>query len=142
MSHWAFVGYWEKENVRARGCGRSECPLCPSNFVDNRREISHISMPRMADRGCGPEQENRLTQCGLAISLRNKARSEASQLSTNMFSIPWLERDKEQKRFYLLPGMGGRAYRRKRRHILYWSLGAGLLVSALLACVLYAMSGR
>jgi len=57
-----------------------------------------------------------------------------------MFSMPWLERDKEQNRFYLLPGMGGRAFRRKRRLILLWALAAGLLVSTLLACILYAMS--
>ncbi len=57
-----------------------------------------------------------------------------------MFTMPWLQRDKEQNRFYLLPGMGGRAFRRKRRRILFWALVAGLLVSAVLACLLYAMS--
>jgi len=59
-----------------------------------------------------------------------------------MFSMSWLERDKEQNRFYLLPGMGGRAFRRKRRRILLWSLAAGLLVSAALAGILYIMSAH
>jgi hypothetical protein len=59
-----------------------------------------------------------------------------------MFSISWLERDKERDRFYLLAGMGGKAYRRKRRLIFFWSIGAGLLVSAVLACILFLVSSR
>jgi len=59
-----------------------------------------------------------------------------------MFSMSWLERDKEQNRFYLLPGMGGNAFRRKRRIILIWALAAGLLVSAALAGILYIMSAH
>jgi len=51
-------------------------------------------------------------------------------------------RDKERERFYLLPGMGGRNLRRKRRIILQWSIVTGLFVSALLACVLYLLSSR
>ena len=47
------------------------------------------------------------------------------------------ERDKERKRFYLLPGMGGRAYRRKQRYILTSSLLVGLIVGLVLAVVLY-----
>ena len=57
-----------------------------------------------------------------------------------MFAMPWLERDKERERFYLLPGMGGRGLRRKRRIILLWSIAAGLLASAVLAGILYLMS--
>ena len=44
---------------------------------------------------------------------------------------------KEQKRFYLFPGQGGRAYHRKQWVILKTSLIVGLLVSALLALALY-----
>ena len=51
-------------------------------------------------------------------------------------------RDKEKERFYLLPGMGGRNLRRKRRVILLWSIVAGLVVSAGLAAVLYLLSGH
>ena len=48
-----------------------------------------------------------------------------------------LNRDKERERYYLLPGMGGRHLRRKRLMMLKWSIAAGLLVSALLAGILY-----
>jgi hypothetical protein len=44
---------------------------------------------------------------------------------------------KERQRFYLLPGMGGSSLRRKRKLILQWSVVAGILVAALVACVLY-----
>jgi hypothetical protein len=54
--------------------------------------------------------------------------------------MAWFAHDKEKERFYLLPGMGGRNLRRKRRIILQWSIAAGLLVSAALACLLYLIS--
>jgi hypothetical protein len=44
---------------------------------------------------------------------------------------------KEKERFYLLPGMGGRALRRKHKRILGWALLAGLAVSLALASLLY-----
>jgi hypothetical protein len=52
----------------------------------------------------------------------------------------WFQRDKERERFYLLPGMGGRALRRKQRVFLQWSIVFGLIISAIFACVLYLMS--
>ena len=52
----------------------------------------------------------------------------------------WFDRNKERPRFYLLPGMGGRARRRKELFILKWSIVAGLLVSAIVACILYFIS--
>ena len=48
--------------------------------------------------------------------------------------------DKEKERFYLLPGMGGRNLRRKRRVILKWSIIAGLFTSIVLAILLYLIS--
>jgi len=48
-------------------------------------------------------------------------------------------RNKERERFYLLPGMGGSALRRKRKLMLQWSIAAGLLVSAIVATLLYFM---
>jgi hypothetical protein len=54
--------------------------------------------------------------------------------------VAWFQRDKERERFYLLPGMGGRALRRKQKVILKWSIAAGLLVSGLLAGLLYLIS--
>jgi hypothetical protein len=44
---------------------------------------------------------------------------------------------KEQSRFYLLPGQGGRAFVRKCREILLWALLIGLIVSCILAVMLY-----
>ena len=44
---------------------------------------------------------------------------------------------KERQRFYLLPGMGGRALRRKRSLILRWSIAAGLVASGMAGAVIY-----
>jgi hypothetical protein len=44
---------------------------------------------------------------------------------------------KERERYYLLPGQGGHAYRRKQKFILKWSILAALAVSAILASVMY-----
>ena len=51
-------------------------------------------------------------------------------------------KNKERQRFYLLPGMGGRALRRKHQLILRWSIVAGLLVSALVASLLWLLHRR
>lgn len=45
--------------------------------------------------------------------------------------------DRERKRFYLLPGQGGRAYHRKQVLILKTALLVGLLVSVVLAVFFY-----
>jgi hypothetical protein len=52
----------------------------------------------------------------------------------------WFKKDKERERFYLLPGMGGRNLRRKRRVILRWSIAAGLVASAVVGGLLYWIS--
>ena len=52
----------------------------------------------------------------------------------------WFERDKERERFYLLPGQGGRARREKEMRFLWWSIAFGLVVSAILAGILYFIS--
>ena len=49
-------------------------------------------------------------------------------------------KDKERHRFYLLPGMGGKALRRKQKMVMRWTIAAGLLFSALVACLLYVLS--
>ena len=54
----------------------------------------------------------------------------------------WFQRDKERERFYLLPGMGGKAMRRKRKIMLQWAIVAGLFVSVVLASILYWMHNR
>lgn len=48
--------------------------------------------------------------------------------------------DREKQRFYLLPGMGGRAYRRKQNLILKYSLLVGLLISALIGIAFYFLN--
>jgi hypothetical protein len=47
---------------------------------------------------------------------------------------------KEPERYYLLPGMGGRAARRKQMLFWKWSIIAGLVVSAILGTVLYLLN--
>lgn len=48
--------------------------------------------------------------------------------------------DKARKRSYLLPGMGNRAYRRKRNVILTCSALIALGVSVMLAVLMYWMN--
>ena len=54
--------------------------------------------------------------------------------------MSWFVRDKERERYYLLPGQGGRALRRKQRKFLYWAIAFGIFVSALFAGTLYLLS--
>jgi len=51
-------------------------------------------------------------------------------------------RKPDKDRFYLLPGMGGRAVRAKRRLMLKWSIAAGLFVSAIVALLLYYLGNH
>ena len=51
-------------------------------------------------------------------------------------------RDKEKERFYLLPGMGGKAFRRKQNVFLLWSLLAGALVAVVVAASFYFLNRR
>ena len=51
--------------------------------------------------------------------------------------MAWFESNKERERFYLLPGMGGSAARRKHKKILQWSIAAGLVVSMAMAMAMY-----
>jgi hypothetical protein len=53
-----------------------------------------------------------------------------------------LHKNRERERFYLLPGMGGRAFRRKYWTFFWWSVATGLLVSAALAIALYLIASR
>jgi hypothetical protein len=47
------------------------------------------------------------------------------------------QKDKERDRYYLLPGMGGRAYRRKQMTTLKAAIVIGVVVSVVFACILY-----
>jgi hypothetical protein len=52
------------------------------------------------------------------------------------------DRDRDKNRFYLLPGQGGRAHRRKQWRILKWSLFVALVVSGVMAGLMYWMNGH
>ena len=45
--------------------------------------------------------------------------------------------DRENKRFYLFPGQGGAALRRKRNKFLMWSVIVALTLSAVLTALMY-----
>jgi hypothetical protein len=49
-------------------------------------------------------------------------------------------KDKERERYYLLPGQGGRASRRKHRRILLWSIAFGLVASAIFLIAMYFLN--
>lgn len=53
-----------------------------------------------------------------------------------MFGIRLRKRDRDKHRYYLLPGMG-RANRRKHHVFFRISLVVGIVVSAILAVILY-----
>jgi len=57
-----------------------------------------------------------------------------------MFRTSSSKEGKERRRFYLLPGMGGGAYRRKQRRILRISILVGLIASALFALAAYFLN--
>lgn len=46
----------------------------------------------------------------------------------------------ERERYYLLPGMGGRAYRKKVKIMIGWGLLGGVVASLLVALILYLIS--
>jgi len=56
-----------------------------------------------------------------------------------MLGIFRSRKDKDQHRYYLLPGMG-RSNRRRHRQIFRWSLAFGLIISALFAFLLYYLN--
>ncbi|HSY09908.1 MAG TPA: hypothetical protein VK840_03235 [Candidatus Dormibacteraeota bacterium] len=52
------------------------------------------------------------------------------------------KRDKETRRFYLLPGMGGTAWRRKQNFILKWTVIAAVGASAFVGALLYWLNHK
>lgn len=51
-------------------------------------------------------------------------------------------KEKEKERYYLLPGMGGRASRRKQAMMLKAALGVGLVIALLVALLIYFIYSR
>jgi hypothetical protein len=64
----------------------------------------------------------------------------ASLLESGGMRLFNFKRNKEAERFYLLPGQGGAAYRRKQKYILTWSIIIGLIVSVILGALMYFMN--
>ena len=52
------------------------------------------------------------------------------------------QREKEPERYYLFPGMGGRAARRKRIMMLKAGIGVGLVIAIVVAVLLYFLNQR
>lgn len=50
------------------------------------------------------------------------------------------DKEKEKNRFYLLPGQGGRAHRRKQWRILKWAVIAAFIVAGIMAAVMYLLN--
>ena len=59
---------------------------------------------------------------------------------TNQMSLLRSKRNKETERFYLLPGQGGAAYRRKQKFILACAIIVGLAVSSALGALMYFLN--
>ncbi len=51
----------------------------------------------------------------------------------------WMRKNKEDHRYYLLPGMG-RSNRRRHQQFVRWAVVVGILVSVLFAYLLYLLS--
>jgi hypothetical protein len=56
--------------------------------------------------------------------------------------MAFFKKDKEKERFYLLPGMGGKAFRQKQNVFLLWALLAGAVVSLVVAACFYFLNRR
>jgi hypothetical protein len=50
------------------------------------------------------------------------------------------KRSKEPERYYLLPGQGGEAYRRKRNFMITWSVILAVLLSGALSALFFFMN--
>ena len=66
----------------------------------------------------------------------------ASGENREKLKMGWFSRDKERNRYYLLPGMGKRAMRQKRKVSLVWAITVGLVVSAAFAAAVYWLATR
>jgi hypothetical protein len=51
-----------------------------------------------------------------------------------------LKSKKPRERFYLLPGQGGRSYRRKQRLFMRWTVSVSLVFGLILAVVMWWQS--
>lgn len=61
-------------------------------------------------------------------------------VSADSMSLFNFKRGKQNERFYLLPGQGGAAFRRKQRLFMACSILVGVLVSLALGALMYWMN--
>jgi hypothetical protein len=54
----------------------------------------------------------------------------------------WFSTNKERERYYLLPGMGGRALKAKQRTMLWWGIAVGGAIAGAFAAILYFLQSR
>ena len=66
-------------------------------------------------------------------------RTSVVRANRNVKAVFWKKRNKEEHRYYLLPGMG-KANRRKHRQYFHSALVVGVLVSLILCSLLYYFS--
>ncbi len=59
-----------------------------------------------------------------------------------MSCMSWFKKNKEERRYYLFPGQGGRSLRRKRRMMFWASITIGGLVSGVLALLIWWFNQR
>ncbi|HEX7569125.1 MAG TPA: hypothetical protein VF492_01330 [Verrucomicrobiae bacterium] len=50
--------------------------------------------------------------------------------------------NKPRERFYLLPGQGGRSYRRKQQMLMRWTVSVALVFGLILAAVMWWLARR
>ena len=73
---------------------------------------------------------------GLPESLSFPMNTRRRNAAVPMF---WTRRNKEEHRYYLLPGMG-RSNRKRHQELIKWSIVVGILVSAAFGFLLYFLS--
>src|SRR5271170_1656922 len=81
----------------------------------------------------------RIEKCNFCNRRGHKS-SDHSVIAGKKSLMFWKKTNKEPERFYLFPGQGGRAYRRKQWFILTWSLAAAFVVAAVLVAILYLLN--
>ncbi len=95
------------------------------------------------DGGCGSMVECGLPKAETRVRFPSPAPiSETVPNEMSVFSARKSHRHRpkdEKERFYLLPGQGGSSYRRKQKFILKSAIVVGVVVSAILAAIMYFM---
>ena len=96
---------------------------------------SQLAIVRAHGKGCGPALFKPSFDRGAGLRMRGAACGiRCDVLDFRVFLSKW---QKPRDRFYLLPGQGGRNYRRKQERILRWSILVAVLMGTVLAAVMW-----